>query len=143
VSHRARTAMAVVAAATLVAGAPAMGARNPKSRSQTLEYVGGGVTAGSDRSTVLRVGDNVGAVVFRGGPERFVSIEIKDAHGLPVTGIVAQPDESGTHICGATHAPLPIQPFKNVTVFLMNGACRGAVASVVTTGTVTATFKRR
>lgn len=141
--ERARIATAALAVAALVASAPAVGARNPKSRSQTLEYVGGGFTSGNDRSTAVRVGDNVGAVEFRGGPERFVSIEIVDAHGLPVTGVVTQPNDAGTHICGATPEPIPIRPFRKVTVFLMNGACSGAAASLVTTGTVTATFTHR
>ncbi|HEX2057220.1 MAG TPA: hypothetical protein VHI71_02530 [Actinomycetota bacterium] len=126
------TALAALAGAVAAAPAPP--------RTQTLEYVGGGVTTGPQRSTVIRAGDNVGAVVFRGGPERFVSIEIADSHGLPVTGIVAQLNESGTHICGATAKPIRVRPYEKVTVFLMNGACGASGVSVATTGTVTATF---
>lgn len=37
-------------------------------RVQTLEYVGGGVTIGPDRVIVVRAGNNIGAVVFRGAP---------------------------------------------------------------------------
>ena len=116
-------------------------AETVEARVQTLEYVGGGVTIGPERSVVVRASDKIGAVAFRGGPERFVSIEIQDAHGLPVTGIVEQPNRAGTHICGATDTPLRVRPYEKVTVFLLNGSC-GAGASVATTGTVTATFTR-
>ncbi|MDQ4124338.1 MAG: hypothetical protein M3134_01895 [Actinomycetota bacterium] len=125
----------------LVGGSPAGSA---EARIHTLEYVGGGVTIGPERTTAVRAGDGIGAVVFRGGPERFVSIEIDDAHGLAVTGVVVQPDAGdGTHICGATEKPLKIRPYEKVTVFLMNGACGARGASVATTGTVTATFTRK
>lgn len=132
-----------VALAALMAGllGPAT-AGSAEARIHTLEYAGGGVTAGPARST-LRVGEGVGAVEFRGGPERFVSIEIEDAHGLPVAAVVMQPEDAfGTEICGATKKPLKVRPYESVTVFLMNGEC-GAGASVATTGTVTATFTRK
>lgn len=139
--RRSVAAAAIAALATgLLAGSGAAAPVAP--RVQTLEYVGGGVTIGPARATVVRAGDNVGAVVFRGGPERFVSVEIADAHGLPVTGIVTQPDEAGTYICGATDEPLRVRPYEKVTVFLLNGVCGTDGASVVTTGTVTATFTR-
>lgn len=139
--HRlALTGMVAALATALLAGSVAAAPVEP--RVQTLEYVGGGITAGSTRSTVVRAGDNVGAVVFRGGPERFVTIEIADSHGLPVSAIVAQPDEAGTGICGTTEKPIRVRPYEKVTVFLMNGTCGAAGASVVTTGAVTATFTR-
>lgn len=134
----------LAAAAVLALASPPVGATaGPvEPRVHTLEYAGGGVTAGPGQSVEVRAGETVGAVVFRGGPERFVSIEIDDAHGLPVTGIVEQEDDA-THVCGATDKPLRIRPYENVTVFLMNGVCSGTRASVATTGTVTATFTRR
>ena len=138
--RRLPAAAALAAVATAVVTASVVAA--PASRSQTLEYVGGGITIAPERSVQIRAGDNVGAVVFRGGPERFVSVKIADKHGLPVTGIVAQPDEEGTHICGATKKPIRVKPYENVAVYLMNGACASG-ASVVTTGTVTATFTTR
>lgn len=132
------------AGAVLALGAFAGPAGSVEARIHTLEYVGGGVAVSPERSTVVRVGDGIGAVVFRGGPERFVSVEIDDAHGLPVTGIVVQPgDDRGTHICGATEKPLRVRPFEKVTVFLMNGVCGDAGASIATTGTVTATFTKK
>lgn len=135
---------AAFAAALLAMAAFSSPAGSVEARIHTLEYVGGGIAISPERSTVVRVGEGIGAVVFRGGPERFVSVEIEDAHGLPVTGIVIQPDDDeGTHICGATDEPLKIRPFEKVTVFLMNGVCGDAGASVATTGTVTATFTKR
>ncbi|MDQ3952572.1 MAG: hypothetical protein M3279_06385 [Actinomycetota bacterium] len=139
--RRLPAAAALAALATAVI-ATSVGAA-PEPRAQTLEYVGGGATTGPERAVVLRAGDNVGAVVFRGGPERFVSIEIADRHGLQVTGIVRQGEEAGTHVCGATEKPIRVKPYEKVTVFLMNGACGASGASVVTSGTVTATFTTR
>lgn len=133
-------AAAVVVVAALAVG-PA-GATPAGARIHSLEYVGGGVIVDEQRRAVLRAGGNVGAVVFRGGPERLVSIEIADAHGLPVTAVVAQGKDAGTRICGATRKPMRIRPYEEVTVFLMNGACGSAGASVATTGTVTARFTR-
>ena len=139
-----RLVSAVGVAALAIAALAGSGAAAPaKPRIQTLEYVGGGVTIGPERSTSIRASDGIGAVVFRGGPERFVSIDIADAHGQPVTGIVQQPEAEGTHICGATEKPLKVRPYEEVTVFLMNGVCGASGVSVATTGTVTATFTRR
>jgi hypothetical protein len=130
-------------AAVVLATASTVAAGSATPRTHTLEYVAGGVTTGPDRAVFLRAGDNVGAAVFRGGPERFVTIQISDRHGLPVTGIVSQEDEEPVHICGGTDERLRIKPYENVTVFLMNGACGSDGVSVATTGTVTATFFRR
>lgn len=133
-------ALAVVATATLAGSVAAA----PATRTQTLEYVGGGVAVGPTRTVAVRAGSGVGAVEFRGGPERFVSIEIEDAHGRPVTGVVVQPDDDqGRHVCGATRKPLRVRPYENVMVYLMNGVCGPSGASVATTGTVTATFTQR
>lgn len=135
---------ATAAAAALLAAAPGAAAGSPEVRRQTLEYVAGGVSSGPGQTTVVTVGDSIGKVVFRGGPEKLVSIEVADAHGLPVTAIVSQGDERHTHyVCGKSDGPLPIVPYRRVTVFLVNGVCGDAGASVVTTGTVTATFGPR
>lgn len=131
---------AALTAAALVVAAPIAGARGIAPRTQTLEYTAGGVSAGPDQTTVVTVGDDVGKVVFRGGPERFVEIEVADAHGLPVTAIVSQGEQTSHYVCGSSEKPLPIVPNKKVTVFLVNGLCGDAGASVVTRGTVTATF---
>lgn len=140
--NRLLSAIAIAALATALLPAPGA-AEAPETRVQTLEYVGGGVAIGRQRSTAVRVGDTVGAVEFRGGPERFVTLVIVDRHGLPVTGSVVQPgDDEETLICGATDKPLKVRPYENVTVFLMNGVCGDTGASVATSGTVTATFSR-
>lgn len=133
-------AMAAVAAA---APAGAVAAFPAKPRMQTLEYVAGGVTAGPRRTVMLKGSDNVGAVVFRGGPERYVSVEIDDRHGLPVTGIVSQEGAEPVYVCGASDEPVRVKPFETVTVYVMNGVCGEGGVSVATAGTVTATFTRR
>lgn len=133
-------AVALAVATGGLLGGPAA-AGSGEARVHTLEYVGGGLRLGPTQSAEVRVGDGIGAVSFRGGPERYVSIEVDDAHGQPVAAIVAQPDEDH-HICGATDKPLKIVPYEKVTVFLMNGVCGHAGASAATTGTVTATFTK-
>lgn len=142
-SHRLKSLGIALAVSALFVPAPEAGAGGTRPRTQTLEYVAGGVSAGPDQTMVVTVGDSVGKVVFRGGPERLVAVEVADTHGLPVTAIVSQGEKTNHYVCGASEEPLPILPYKKVTVFLVNGACGDAGASVVTTGTVTATFTKR
>ena len=139
--HRVFAVAALLAAVPVATAAPVTA--SSAYRTYALEYIGGGLTTEPGQELAVRVADNIGAVMFQGGPEKFVSIEIADAHGLPVTGIVKQPDRDSVHICGATEEPLRVKPYENVTVYLMNGVCGPDGASVVTTGTVTAKFSRR
>ena len=92
-------------------------------------------------------GDNIGGVKFATGPtDKFVSIEIKDAAGMDVSGSVGQdPEGDGTvattPFCTKTEEPLPIEPGLEVTVFVFVGPCTTPPGpAVATQGTVVGTF---
>ncbi len=79
------------------------------------------------------------------GNERFVSIEIVDASGLPVPAFVGPHDDdpSGQPICGTTTEPVPITSGIEAEVVL--NALDPAVpcAGIATSGTVKLTFLKR
>ncbi|HWL65571.1 MAG TPA: hypothetical protein VNP73_06310, partial [Actinomycetota bacterium] len=76
--------------------------------------------------------------------ERFVSVEIEDGLGQPVYFWIGQREEDLQEYCGTMDKPLRIQPRLEITVFLIEGTCRGTYTpSVVSRGTVTATFTNR
>lgn len=92
-------------------------------------------------------GDNIGGVKFATGPkDKFVSIEIQDTLGQPVSGSVGQdPEGDGTvattPFCTKTEEPLPIEPGLEVTVFVFVGPCTTPPGpAVATQGTVIGTF---
>ena len=89
----------------------------------------------------------IGGVEFPTSPgEKFVSIEIKDNLGMPVSGSVGQdPEGDGqvatTPFCGKTDEPLPIQGGLAVTVFVFVGPCTSPPGpAMATQGTVVGTF---
>lgn len=79
-----------------------------------------------------------------GSTEKFISVEIKDATGLPVSFSLTQdtdPDSFGSEsdlgdFCGKTDEPIAVEPGFNVIVFpwTLGPGC----GSAATTGTVTA-----
>lgn len=92
-------------------------------------------------------GDNIGGVKFPTGPtDNFVSIEIEDDFGQPVSASAGQdPEGDGTvtttPFCTATEEPLPIEPGLEVTVFVYAGPCTTPPGpAVATQGTVIGTF---
>lgn len=92
-------------------------------------------------------GDNIGGVNLpTTAAEKYVSIEIKDQTGLPVSASVGQdPEADGTvettPFCTKTEKPVPIQPGLPVTVFVFVGPCTTPPGpAFATQGTVHATF---
>ncbi len=92
-------------------------------------------------------GISVGCVEFATGPEeQWVVVEITDDIGPSTYGVVGQdPDgdnssERGGEFCKKTDEAIQIQPGVPITVFVWNGRCSTAEPSIVTTGTVKATF---
>lgn len=81
-------------------------------------------------------------VYFLPAGRRFVSLEARDASGLPVGAKIVQDDVRSDLFCGKTDRPLIVNPKVPFKVLLFSGACAGG-ASVVTEGTVTATFSKR
>jgi hypothetical protein len=92
-------------------------------------------------------GDNIGGVTFpTTAAENFVSIEIKDNTGMPVSGAVGQdPEADGTvattPFCTKTDKPVPIEGGLPVTVFVFVGPCTDPPGpAFATQGTVVGTF---
>ncbi len=137
--------LAVLATGLLLASLPGSAqARSPRSESGT--YLGGGIQGVIGVSGAGQ--ENLGAVRFEGGTERFVSVVVEDANGLPVAGEVAQNLDSDTSpevsymFCGETEKPLKIKPGVEVIVYVYEGTC-GSSPSLPTTGEVTAEFSAR
>ena len=80
-------------------------------------------------------------VYFLPTGRRFVTLEAKDTSGLPVGAKILQDDVRSDLFCGKSDK-LSVNPKLPFKVLLFSGAC-GAGASVVTEGTVTATFSKR
>ena len=87
--------------------------------------------------------------VFEAKPgERELSLEIEDASGSPVRGHVHVYYGAGEKIdktldfCGATPEPIALQPDTRIEVGTIMGLCDASTPSIVTEGTITATFHR-
>ena len=92
---------------------------------------------------------NIGGVSFpTSADENFISIEITDTLGTPVSAAAGQdPEGDGTvattPFCGSTAEPLPIEGGLPVTVFVFVGPCTDPPSpGFATQGTVTATFTK-
>lgn len=110
-------------------------------RSASAQYAAGGLADGPDGDVGIMIQGAVGGVVLPGGPERFVSITILDRTGQPVLAQLAQ-GKNSLRFCGETPSHVRVTPYEDLKVFLFNGTC-GSGNSVVTTGTVSATFGAR
>ena len=130
----------VVAAGLVAAAVPGVAPAAPGGRTETKDYVAGGVdeTAPEGPHGVVVQGV-VGGVTFDVGAEKFVRVTVSDKSGAPVRASVVTGDES-VAICGATTAAIPVRG--DVSVYLFNGKC-GSGNSFVTTGSITATFGGR
>ncbi|MDP9067923.1 MAG: hypothetical protein M3N53_06205 [Actinomycetota bacterium] len=84
--------------------------------------------------------------VFRPQPgERFVSISVSDDAGQPVSGHVHIRREGKLdHVdfCNETQTPIELGAAKKVEIGVHLGTCSDATPSLVTQGTITATFSR-
>jgi hypothetical protein len=142
-----RTLTIALSALCLAAGsASAAAPARTVNRSYQPAYVEPGGTAGSIHSS--------NGVAFRTrANERFVTVTIEDASGLPIPARVAQDvdgdreDDVAYEFCGSTAQPVAIQPGVPVTVWMSHGTCDDVTnpssGGGWTTGTVTATFSRR
>ncbi len=90
---------------------------------------------------------NIGGVSFPTTlTDNFVSIEIEDTTGQPVSAAAGQDTEGDgtvttTDFCTSTEEPLPIEPGLEVVVFVFVGPCTSPPGpAFATQGTVTATF---
>lgn len=126
--------LAVVLAASLL---PVAAGAKSGARVEKLSY-----SPGEGYVGVGRLGGLVAAVTFPPGPERFVSIEVRDDAGTPVMAKIVQ-DDNVAEFCGSTPDPIAIRPDFNVTVELFAGRCLDGNPSVVTGGVVEARFTSR
>jgi len=79
-------------------------------------------------------------LVLPAGPERFLSLQLADDSGHDVAFDVYQ-DDILYGGCSSTTTPIPIRPGMQVTLLLYNGRCPDGRPSIVTDGSLTATFE--
>ena len=132
--------IALASVLCLVSLAPASARR---SSTESAPYVAGGSTeVGPDGSIGMNLFDVVGGVSFEPGDATLVSIEIEDASTGPVLATLTQNQHVVKKFCGSTARPVKIAPGAEIGIFLFNGPCPDGARSVVTTGTINATFSR-
>lgn len=146
----------------LVAGSFAMTAeaaqkkKKPKRVEEVveLEYTGGdiGVTAPATRASTCFVDPAMPfackSIPSPGSEFTYVKIEVADATGQNAAGFLAQQDADGDgfndpygEFCGAHEAPIPLEvPGAPVGLSITMGLCDNGTPSIVTSGTITATF---
>ena len=140
-----RTTTTKLCLALVLVGSLAGTARSSERRVEHGSYSGGGV---QDVVGVSGSGqEDVGAVRFDGGSERFVQAKVEDASGRPVVGEVVQlgdsdqPPTVSRFFCGETRRPVKVSPGRPVHVYVYFGrGCDGEVVSAPTRGTITAVF---
>lgn len=140
-----RTLSLVGIAVCMIVGVvvPAAGARDQRASTRgRVEKVPYQAADGSALTIHSNFGLGLARVVLPGGPERFLSLRIEDSTGQPVAAEIVQSD-SVADVCGSTEHPLRIEPNFDVTVTLYSGRCPDASPSIVTSGTVIATFLKR
>lgn len=146
------TSLAAIFIAALSGFVVPMATAGPAGRAERAMYDAPGGVPGVVAGSVT--GTRIGSVEFSGGRERFVSVEITDATGLPVAADVVQfsgdqnvstdsSDATTYSICGASERPLRIRRFVKVYVFIYAGPCADGTLAAATTGTVTARFESR
>ena len=122
----------IVLLAALVMPAPAQADKGI--RQVSIPYQIGSSAIGTGRHMVI-----VGEYKLPAGREDRVSLNIKDASGLPVLAEVVQ-TTGLAFLCGSTSAPVRIEPDFPVTVRIYNGSCLDGQPAVATTGTIEAEF---
>lgn len=91
-------------------------------------------------------GGTIGGAVFKTGTDdRFVSLKIADAAGLPVrAAIYTGPHGRGQYVadvCGSTKDSIELPPdSQQLIVYVLQGPCADGTPAAVTQGTISATF---
>lgn len=141
--------VAAVAALSLSTAEPADAGKKKKRVERTEEraYVlATGVRGAADSPCA---GEPVGCAVFPiEAGEKFVSLDIADASGMPLWASVyiygyTDGSDSHEHVCGATETPLVLGPDLDELVVVTTQTTGGATnpcTGPATAGTVTATF---
>lgn len=107
-----------------------------------VEVGNGGAYACS--SSAMNGQANVGCIDIPVRPnERFLSLKIVDATGLPAPVWVFQEDtDHGGPVCGSTEKPMRIAPGVLLTLWIYPYMAQPLCPGVSSTGTVTATFSK-
>ncbi len=146
-----RALMTNLAALMLIATLTGHVAARPLSEPRTVEaeYVTPAVGASPEEGTRVYYYDclkGIGCAILKLGPkDRFASIEIADAAGRPVQGIVHTVpgfQEIG-RFCGSTDEAWATGGARELVVHVVSGTCRDGSPSVATTGVVRATVSSR
>ncbi len=137
----------------LLSVAPGLAEAGPKrkKRVERMEEVSYscpcGTRVGADTKGVMLFG--FGGVTWETKAiERYITIEISDSLGGPVSAIIAQDTNPGNSVyegrqdvCGETEEPVKITPGTPIDIYFYVGTCADAqTLSHPTTGTVTVTF---
>ena len=139
--------VATILAAGLVAASllsPANAADTRRTVTETYSIMSGFISGNSQGS--FQIGTNWAIFTPRAG-ETHISLSIEDATGGPVVGRVfffnaGRWSDREAEFCSATDRPLRVRPGDDVYVGAYLGTCSDGTLSLVTTGTITATFSR-
>ncbi|MFN2588355.1 MAG: hypothetical protein ABR613_09610 [Actinomycetota bacterium] len=133
----------VLVVAALAGGAVLEGAAAKRPKTRVVEssyapdpYYGIHVATPEAQASVTRL-------TFETRPgERAVEVELRDEVGERVGGRIYQGESFVAAFCGATEAPVEIDPSQPVSVWAMTGPCAGG-PGLATQGTARVTFLRR
>ena len=145
-NRTARSITALTAALALAALPGFAQAGRRATRTESGTYYAGGIQGVIGVNSAAQ--ESVGGVRLTGGAERFVSISVEDATGLPISGEIGQNLDSDASpeisymFCGATEKPVKINPNVEVFVYLYEGTC-GTDPSLPTSGEVVAEFSAK
>lgn len=141
--------ISIVATAGIIVtslGTPAFAIPDDRTVTKTYSMTAGFVSGSTEGS--VSAGTNW-AIFKPRAKERFVSLSIEDATGGPVLGRVeiwdmrtASWSDRGSFFCTETQRPLRIKAYEKLYVGAYLGSCPDGSFSLVTTGTITATFSR-
>ena len=150
-------AVGLVAGALLAPAAEAGKRKKKKSKPRVVSAayqtpaIGVATPAVSGGASICPNDPNIGCVEFpTTRKDRYVKIEVTDASGQEAGGYVSQGDTNGDGVgdlfgdfCGGHSAPISITPGRPLKVSLYAGTCADGSPSIVTSGTVKATFTKK
>ena len=143
-----RKLMLVTLIATLVAAAFAPAHAGRRTRQATSDYTMAEGMVTFDSQAHWTVGTEPHVFTAKRA-ERAVTFSIADSIGRPVRGHAVldtdgdgQVDHRAAAFCGETTQPIAVRPGQRVQVRVLMGTCEDGTPSIVTQGTITATFTR-
>jgi hypothetical protein len=136
----------LVCVACLVAALPGV-SQAGKARTESAEY--NTLVVNPDEGSPSASGQISNGVTFQPKKgERFITVVVEDASGLPTRAVVGQDydgdglNESETEVCGASSKPIRFKPGVEIHVSAQDLPCEDGSPAFATFGTITATFTR-